>query len=204
MGQVESWSSQDREVFALRNLFAAITRNSLSLLGSAITTIAAVLILTLFGLSLVGLTGSPYLGILIYLVLPAIFVLGLRPAPCRGTVASLRRREPCNRQSFSASAPRVPPTVHYFGSPALTPAFRKCKKDNANLGSRWATLPRIQVSHSEVRFRWRHAVAGRGEGGLATCGSGDPTRAAGISKRGWNMRTQLRVVNEHLNCSGCW
>lgn len=61
----------------MRDFFATLTRNPLGLLGCAITTAAAIVILTLFGLSLVGMEGSPYLGILVYLILPAVFILGL-------------------------------------------------------------------------------------------------------------------------------
>jgi hypothetical protein len=65
----------------MRNFFLAVTRNPLSLAGSAVTTASAILILTLFALELVGFRGGPYLGILAFLVLPAIFVLGLLLIP---------------------------------------------------------------------------------------------------------------------------
>ncbi len=61
----------------LRRFLATLTRNPLSLLGAALTTVSALLILTLFALGLVGFVGSPYLGILAFLVLPAIFIIGL-------------------------------------------------------------------------------------------------------------------------------
>ncbi len=45
------------------------------------TTASALLILTLFGLELFGLHGNPYVGILAYLVLPGVFLLGLALIP---------------------------------------------------------------------------------------------------------------------------
>lgn len=60
-----------------RHFFASITRNWLSLAGSAIALISAVLIITLYFVESIGHQGGPYLGILTFLILPAIFALGL-------------------------------------------------------------------------------------------------------------------------------
>ncbi|MGC4000238.1 MAG: NapC/NirT family cytochrome c [Anaeromyxobacter sp.] len=65
----------------MRQFFAAITGNLFGLAGAVFTTISAVLILTLFLLSLLGFDGGPYLGILAYLVLPGVFVFGLLLIP---------------------------------------------------------------------------------------------------------------------------
>ncbi|HYN23170.1 MAG TPA: NapC/NirT family cytochrome c [Thermoanaerobaculia bacterium] len=65
----------------MKNFFIALTRNAISLVGSAIVTASAILIITLFLLESFGLRGSPYIGILAYLILPAIFVLGLLLIP---------------------------------------------------------------------------------------------------------------------------
>jgi len=65
----------------MMNLLAGMSRSPLGLLGAILATVSGVLILTLFGLSLVGFEGGPYLGILAYLVLPAFFVLGLLLVP---------------------------------------------------------------------------------------------------------------------------
>jgi len=75
----------------MKSFFAALTRHPLGLLGTALVTASALLILTLTGLELVGLHGSPYIGILAYLVLPGIFLLGLLLIPLG--VARARRRE---------------------------------------------------------------------------------------------------------------
>jgi hypothetical protein len=61
----------------LRSFFIALTRNPISLLGAAIVTASGILIVTLFTLDLMGLEGSPYIGILAFLILPAIFIFGL-------------------------------------------------------------------------------------------------------------------------------
>ena len=61
----------------MRNFFASLTRDPISLIGAALTTASALIFIALFTLELVGLHGNPYIGILAYLILPAIFVLGL-------------------------------------------------------------------------------------------------------------------------------
>lgn len=65
----------------MKSFFVALTRNPLSLVGSAIVTASAILIITLFTLNLLGLQGGPYVGILAFLILPAIFILGLLLIP---------------------------------------------------------------------------------------------------------------------------
>lgn len=57
------------------------TRSGVSIAGVALTTASAIILLSLFLMSLFGVEGSPYLGILAYLVLPALFVLGLLLIP---------------------------------------------------------------------------------------------------------------------------
>lgn len=84
----------------MRGFLLALTRNAISLVGAALTTASAVLILTLFGLGLIGYQEGPYVGILTYLVLPAFFLLGLLLIPLgvwreRGrTRRALERGEP--------------------------------------------------------------------------------------------------------------
>jgi len=65
----------------LRSFFIALMRNPVSLLGAAIVTASGILIVTLFTLDLLGFEGGPYLGILAFLILPAIFVVGLLLIP---------------------------------------------------------------------------------------------------------------------------
>jgi hypothetical protein len=88
------------EVFDVRNFFAVLTRNRLSLFGCAVVTASAILILTLFVLGLVGLEGSPYLGILVYLILPAVFVTGLVLIP----VGIYRQRRAEKRAGLTGSS----------------------------------------------------------------------------------------------------
>jgi hypothetical protein len=61
----------------MRNFFASLTRDPISLIGAALTTASALIFISLFTLELIGFHGNPYVGILAYLILPAIFVLGL-------------------------------------------------------------------------------------------------------------------------------
>ena len=61
---------------------ATVTSNPISLAGSALTTVAAFLFLLLFSIHMVSEHGgSPYLGILTFLVLPVFFILGLALIP---------------------------------------------------------------------------------------------------------------------------
>ena len=54
-----------------------LIRSPLSVAGMVLTTISAVLFLVVFLADVLGLHTNPYLGILFFLVLPALFVLGL-------------------------------------------------------------------------------------------------------------------------------
>jgi hypothetical protein len=59
----------------------SLTRHPVGLLGAALSAGAGLLLLVFFGLELTGHTGSPYLGILTFMVLPAFFVMGLVMMP---------------------------------------------------------------------------------------------------------------------------
>ncbi|MDH3284072.1 MAG: NapC/NirT family cytochrome c, partial [Acidobacteriota bacterium] len=56
-------------------------RHPLTLVGIAVTTTAAILICTLFTFEVLGFLGNPYIGILTFMILPAIFVAGLVMIP---------------------------------------------------------------------------------------------------------------------------
>ena len=64
-----------------RNFFTSITRNGLSLFGTGLAIASLVLIICLFIIQAMGYDGGPYLGILTFLILPAIFVVGLLLIP---------------------------------------------------------------------------------------------------------------------------
>jgi nitrate/TMAO reductase-like tetraheme cytochrome c subunit len=65
----------------IRSFFAAITQNVISLLGVMLAIASFVLILSLIVIQIAGFEGGPYLGILTYLVLPMLLVLGLLLVP---------------------------------------------------------------------------------------------------------------------------
>ena len=78
----------------LTRFFVAVTSNRISLAGSALTTVAAFLFLLLFSIHLVrSHGGGPYLGILAFLILPALFFLGLALIPVGRWQARRRRRQ---------------------------------------------------------------------------------------------------------------
>jgi hypothetical protein len=70
-----------------------LLRNALSILGAVLTTVSAVLFLTFFAFELIGWTdhSNPYLGIVFFIVLPAIFIFGLLVIPL-GVWLERRRR----------------------------------------------------------------------------------------------------------------
>lgn len=65
----------------LKDLLQKISKNPISLFGVWITTVSAAIFLSLFGIELVGFSGSPYLGIMAFLVVPAFFIGGLLLIP---------------------------------------------------------------------------------------------------------------------------
>ncbi len=77
-----------------KNFLASITRNGISLLGTALAIAGLVLIVCLFVVELLGYEGGPYLGILTYLVLPAIVIVGVVLIPVGNALhrRKLRRR----------------------------------------------------------------------------------------------------------------
>ena len=65
----------------------------LSLAGAALTTVSAVLFLVVFLADLFGFHSNPYIGLVFFLVLPAIFLLGLALMPIGAWLARRRRRQ---------------------------------------------------------------------------------------------------------------
>jgi hypothetical protein len=61
----------------IQSFISLITRHWISMLGSVIALATAVLMILLFGMELSGFKGGPYLGILTYLILPAVLLFGL-------------------------------------------------------------------------------------------------------------------------------
>ena len=75
-----------------RNFLISITRNGISLSGTALAVAGLVLIASLFMMERLGFQGGPYLGILTYLILPMIFVVGLILIPIGSLLWRRRRR----------------------------------------------------------------------------------------------------------------
>lgn len=66
---------------AARDYFAATMRHPIGFVGVALTTLSALLMLILMGMSMAGIRGNPYLGIVTFLILPGGFLLGLLLMP---------------------------------------------------------------------------------------------------------------------------
>jgi len=65
----------------IKNYLSVITRSTLSIAGTAIAVIGAALFITLFVIQNIGFRGGPYLGIITYLLIPAVVVVGLVLVP---------------------------------------------------------------------------------------------------------------------------
>jgi hypothetical protein len=88
----------------LRNFLASITQNGISIIGTALAIASLVLIVSLFVMHYLGFEGGPYLGILTFLILPAIFVLGLILIP----IGALLYRRKLNRLHGDEHTPKLP------------------------------------------------------------------------------------------------
>jgi NapC/NirT cytochrome c family, N-terminal region len=85
----------------IKSRFATISRNPISLAGVVVTTISAVIFLTLFAIELVGFSGGPYVGIMVFVVVPAFFVGGLLLIP----FGMWRQRSKAKRAAERGEAP---------------------------------------------------------------------------------------------------
>ncbi len=65
----------------IRNYFSVITRSAMSMVGTAIALVGFLLFVTLFLIQNLGFRGGPYLGIITYLLLPAVVVAGITLVP---------------------------------------------------------------------------------------------------------------------------
>jgi len=88
----------------VRNFIVSITRSVVSLSGTALAVAALVLMLSLFVLEQFGFEGGPYIGILTYLILPMIFVLGLILIP----IGAVLWRRKMSRMPGGESMPLMP------------------------------------------------------------------------------------------------
>ncbi len=61
----------------IKALFTEMTRSVLSLVGVVLTTVSAILFVTLFATEEMGSVGSPYSGIIAFVIIPTVFVAGL-------------------------------------------------------------------------------------------------------------------------------
>jgi len=77
---------------AFTRFIAHITRNPLGMAGAVLTTVSAMLFMTLFVLDMVGYHGGPYIGILAFLIIPGVFVFGLLLIPLGLWRERVRRR----------------------------------------------------------------------------------------------------------------
>ena len=117
----------------LKDLLLKISKNPISLFGVWITTVSAVIFMSLFGIEFVGFSGGPYIGIMAFLVVPAFFVGGLLLIPFG---IWWRRRK----------ADAGPPLSAGFSVLVISLS--------ATTGSRWPSPFRQQCRHGSAGSQW--------------------------------------------------
>jgi hypothetical protein len=88
----------------IQSFISLVTRHWISMIGSVIALATAILMILLFGMELSGFKGGPYLGILTYLILPAVFVFGLALIPV-GVIR--KRRSDADAAAHHEKPPRL-------------------------------------------------------------------------------------------------
>jgi hypothetical protein len=76
----------------VRDLLSASLRHPISLIGAVMVTVSSAIILTILVLDFAGLHSNPYIGVLVFIILPGLFVFGLMLIPAG--VYLDRRRAP--------------------------------------------------------------------------------------------------------------
>jgi hypothetical protein len=76
----------------MRPSFITALRNPIAAIGVALTTAAGLLFVFLFGLQLFGFLENPYAGIVVYVMVPAIFIVGLLLIPVGTSIERRRAR----------------------------------------------------------------------------------------------------------------
>jgi uncharacterized membrane protein len=92
----------------IHSFLSVVTRHWISLLGSIIALVALLVMVALFALELSGFHGGSYLGILTYMLLPMVFVLGLVLMPLGAWV---RRRKDASAAAHHEQAPVGLPVI---------------------------------------------------------------------------------------------
>ncbi|MBD3868870.1 MAG: NapC/NirT family cytochrome c [Acidobacteria bacterium] len=88
----------------MSRLMWSLTRHPVGLVGSGMAIIAGILLVFFLGLELSGYEGGPYLGILTFMVIPIVFVLGLVLMPL-GLFLQRRKAKKEGREPGSARMP---------------------------------------------------------------------------------------------------
>jgi len=89
----------------MKDILHALTRNLISLTGVAFATLSGSLILAFILLDILGFQGGPYLGILVFAVLPGVLVVGLILIPIGSLLARRRKRKAEARGEDEPSLP---------------------------------------------------------------------------------------------------
>ena len=91
----------------MRPTIAAALRNPVSALGVALTTASGLIFLFLVALDLFGFFQNPYIGIVIFVIVPALFVVGLLLIPVGVRLARRRSIVPDSADMRVSQSPHA-------------------------------------------------------------------------------------------------
>jgi hypothetical protein len=173
-----------------------LTRSPVCVAGMVLTKISAVVFIVVFLSDLFGFHTNPYIGIVFFLVLPALFVLGLVLIPLGAWLE--RRRRAAGKSPSAVSWPAID-----LNGPGIGPG------PSSSLRSRWPTssssrLRRIAASNTWIRSRSaERSATGRCSRNLSRIRSGR-TPTSNASTVTWALarpRSCRRNWAEHDVCS---
>jgi NapC/NirT cytochrome c family, N-terminal region len=180
-----------------------LIRSPLSVAGMVLTTISAAVFLVVFLADLFGLHTNPYIGILFFIVLPAIFLLGLVLIPL-GAWVERRRRRAGHRPSevrwpvwdLNNPSQRVAAVIVF----ALTIANVVIVSLAAYRGVEYMDSPEFcgQVCHQPMQPEWAaHAQGPHAQVACVECHVGPGATSFARSKLAGTRRVVAVVLNDY-------
>ena len=165
------------------SVLAGALGNRISGTGVALTTASALLFLFLIALELVGVLQNPYVGILTFVVVPALFVLGLLLIPIGKWIDRRRRRSEAPPPTWAALDLKEPATRRMVTFIAVATVVNLAIISVASYGGR--RVRRVEgVLWAGVRQRDETRIRRSSERSARTCRvrvMAPGTRSGGIS-----------------------
>jgi hypothetical protein len=119
----------------MRRVLAAALRHWISAIGVALTTASALLFLFFIALDLLGLFQNPYVGIIIFVIVPAVFVVGLACIPVGLWLEQRQRRVEAPGSEWPRLDLRDPGTRRMLGFVAVASLVNLAIISTASFGA---------------------------------------------------------------------